>query len=589
MTQKFLKNEWNLGLLYSSVNDPQMEKDMIALEGLCESFSKAYAGSKKFLTDTDELIRSIDSFFSIIGKMTPKPILYLTFTLHKDASNTKAQSLINLYTDRATKAVNKLNFYPITLGKIPAEEQKKLLSDAKLSHYRFFLERTFLDAKYNLTEAEERILSLKKLPSSDMWMTGHDKVLSSLTVQWKNKTLPVDEAIAKIAECTKSDRDKLWKLVITELKKIAAFSEAEMNALVTDKKIDDELRGFKTSFESTIKEYKNDPKTVELLAEIVAKNFPVSHSFYKIKAKLLKQKSLGYQDRAANYAKVTGDFSFQKSKESLLEVFGNFDKKYAKILNDYITKGQIDAFPKKGKHGGAYCWGTYENPTFVLLNHADDFRSYTTFAHEMGHAFHTELSKPLGPVYSNYSTSLAETASTFFEAVAFDAIIETLPKKQKVIALHNRINEDIATIFRQIACFNYEKEIHETVRKNGFISKEELADLHNKHMKAYLGPAFKMEHDDGFFFVRWGHIRQFFYVYTYAYGLLVSKALFKKYKENKKFITTIEKFLSSGGRETPENILKDIGIDVTTGQLFQDGIDELKNDIKRLETMLKEN
>jgi oligoendopeptidase F len=205
----------------------------------------------------------------------------------------------------------------------------------------------------------------------------------------------------------------------------------------------------------------------------------------------------------------------------------------------------------------------------------------------MGHAFHTELSKPQGPIYSSYSFSLAETASTFFESLAFEEIVESLPEKQRVIALHNQIDDDISTIFRQVACFNFENDIHNIVRKNGYISKEELADLHNKNMKAYLGPVFKMNHDDGYSFVQWWHIRQFFYVYSYAYGQLVSKALLRRYKKDKGFIKSIEKFLSAGGKDTPENILKEIGIDVTSGQLFQEGIDQIAEDIKRLERLIK--
>jgi oligoendopeptidase F len=585
---KTTKNEWNLGLLYKSLSDPQIEKDMVELETMCGDFYKKYTNDgKKFLSDKNVLLKSLEDYFKIEGKLTPKPIIYITFTIHKDSSNNKAQSLLNLMTNRSAKALNLLSFYSIDLGKISIEKQNEILNDEELSKYHFFLSCVFSDAKHNLSEAEERIINLKRLPASDMWDNGHDKILSSVVIKWKGKDLPLAQANGLINESNQSDRLRLSQLIATELKKVAVFSEAEINALVTNKKIDDELRGYASPSDETIRNYRNDPQTVAKLVDIVTKSFPVSHKFYKIKAKLLKQKNLRYCDRLAKYAKVNGDFSFDKSKESLLRVFGSFDKKYADILSSYIRNGQIDVFPKKGKTGGAYCWGTFQNPTFVLLNHTNSLKDYSTIAHEMGHAFHTELSKSQGPVYSSYSTSLAETASTFFESLAFDELVEALPEKQKIIALHNKINDDISTIFRQIACFNFENDIHNTVRKNGLVSKEELAELHNKNMKAYLGPIFKMEHDDGYLFVQWGHIRRFFYVYSYAYGLLVSKALLRRYKKDKTFIKSIEKFLSSGGKDTPENILKEIGLDVTTGALFKEGIEQIEDDIKRLEELIK--
>jgi oligoendopeptidase F len=204
----------------------------------------------------------------------------------------------------------------------------------------------------------------------------------------------------------------------------------------------------------------------------------------------------------------------------------------------------------------------------------------------MGHAFHTLLSRKQDPIYADYSTSLAETASTLFESIASEAVYETLTDKEKIIVLHDKIGDDISTIFRQVACFNFEKEIHETIRAQGYVSKEVLADMHNRHMKAYLGPVFEMDHDDGYMFVQWSHIRRFFYVYSYAYGMLVSKALLRKYKADKTFWSSIEKFLSAGEKESPENILKEIGIDVTKPDFWLEGIREIEDDLAKLEKLV---
>src|SRR3989338_6636530 len=94
----------------------------------------------------------------------------------------------------------------------------------------------------------------------------------------------------------------------------------------------------------------------------------------------------------------------------------------------------------------------------------------------------------------------------------------------KMVALHNKIQDDIQTIFRQIACFNFELEIHKTIRKKGNMSKEELSACMNKHMKNYIGHV-ELTEKGGYFFVDWSHIRRFFYVYSYAFGQLASKAL----------------------------------------------------------------
>ena len=68
------------------------------------------------------------------------------------------------------------------------------------------------------------------------------------------------------------------------------------------------------------------------------------------------------------------------------------------------------------------------------------------------------------------------------------------------------------------------------------VNQEEIAEMMNKHMQSYLGKDVSLSKDDGYFFVAWSHIRRPFYVYTYAFGELVSQALYEKYTEDNTFI-----------------------------------------------------
>ena len=106
-------------------------------------------------------------------------------------------------------------------------------------------------------------------------------------------------------------------------------------------------------------------------------------------------------------------------------------------------------------------------------------------------------------------------------------------------------------------------------------------------MSSYLGPAVKMVDEDGLLYVSWPHLRYFFYVYTYAYGLLVSKALLQKYKADKSFWKSIEQFLSAGSTDSPENILRSIGIDLRDKSVFELGLKDIEEDVNKLEKLLK--
>ena len=107
----------------------------------------------------------------------------------------------------------------------------------------------------------------------------------------------------------------------------------------------------------------------------------------------------------------------------------------------------------------------------------------------------------------------------------------------------------------------------------------------NQHMKAYIGSSMKFDDMDGYFFVTWSHIRNFFYVYSYTYGQLISMVLHQKYIEDHNYIKEIDKFLSAGGSGTPENIFSNIGV-APTPKLFNSGLKNIENDIIRLEKLV---
>jgi oligoendopeptidase F len=182
---------------------------------------------------------------------------------------------------------------------------------------------------------------------------------------------------------------------------------------------------------------------------------------------------------------------------------------------------------------------------------------------------------------------LAETASTLFQSLALEAVYESLSDSEKIVLLHDKINDDISTIFRQIACFTFEQDLHAGIRAKGFLSQEEISEIHNKNMKTYLGPVFTLHPDDGYMFVQWSHIRRFFYVYSYAYGMLVTKAFLRRYKQDPSFWSSIEKFLAAGGKDSPEHILKEIGIDVSEAGFWEEGLKEIEDDIIKLEKLTK--
>ncbi len=571
--------------MYGSPTDPKIEKDVTAIERGYAAFQKKYVTKRSYLTDEKKLLAALKDYEKL--EAMPNPLVYFRLFLDINGGHAEAEAASNRINQRLTKGVNKIIFFRLSLANVPKNKQKAFLVSKKLAGFNYFLERIFVMSKYNLTEPEEKIMNVKRLTSREKWIEGQEKLLGKQTINFKNKEMPIAEALSKVRELPTGDRRVLHKIIMERYKSLSDFAESEMNAIVTDKKINDELRGYAKPYSATILGYQNDEKAIESLVKTVTKHFKISHRYYKLKSKMLSLSKMSYADRGVSVGKTTKKVPFDEGVKLVQNAFSKLGKEYEEVFLSYLKNGQIDVFPKKGKKSGAYCWSNTNLPTYVFLNYTDTLDSVSTLAHEMGHAIHGEFSKVQSIIYQGHTISVAEVASTLFENFAFEEVLKTLSDTEKIIALNDRITDDIQTIFRQIALFNFEVEMHMTIRKKGAMPKEDIAALMNNHMQSYLGPTFKMNEEDGYFFVTWSHIRRFFYVYSYAYGQLISKALYKKYQQDPKYLKKIEQFLSAGETKSPENIFKDIGIDTSKPAFFEAGLKSIGDDISRLEKLIK--
>jgi oligoendopeptidase F len=579
------KTEWNLGLLYKNEKDPQIEKDIHHFESICATFEKKYKG-KDFTSTSKKLHTALQDHTALEDNTLAKPWWYFALRNEKNSDDAIAGSRASKMEDRMTHAQNRVTFFRLTLGQIPLKLQKQYLKDPILADYRYALERSFLQAQYNLSEKEEQLAGLLGQTSYTMWTNGQQRAINQKTVSFEGKEIPLSKAKEILNDLPKEKRHELYKKIVTTYKDNSVFAESELNAIVNYKKVMDQRRGFKKSYSSRMLSDEVDEKTIEDLISIVSKYFPLSKKFYSLHAKLLGEKTVTHADRMATIGKVEKNFNFDETVSIVKNSFAKVDPKYAAIVQNFVDNGQIDVYPKKGKRGGAFCWGMGMLPTFVLLNQVDTLRSVDTFAHEMGHAIHGELERKIPTQYKGHTTATAEVASTFFEQLVANEVSQKLTEEEQIIVLHGRILNDVISIFGQIAGFNYEIELHEKIRAKGQISREEIAALLKKNYQSFYGPAIALTDDDGYNFVGWNHTRYFFYIYSYAHGVLISRALYEKWKADPAYAVKIEQFLSSGRSGTTKDIFKSIGIKIDKS-FFEAGLKGIEADINKLEKLAK--
>lgn len=579
---------WDLARhFYTSERDTRIEADVRQAENAYRTFARKYR-TVDFTMPNAPLLQALKDYVALVEMPElSRPSHYFGYRRSLNAGDSVAEKHGNRISNRLTKAHNEMLFFKIALGKIPKGTQKKILKDPAFSEYRYYLTHTFELATHRLTEPEEKILNLVDDTSYDMWVDGTEKILGKRTISFNKKVLSLNTAIESLETYTPATRTALWETITKELGNIVEVGENEFNAIISYKRTIDELRGFTKPYEATVREYENKLESVEALVKAMStKGFALSRSFYEHKASLHGTGPLRYEHKYEPIGHVPS-ISYETAVTVCRDAFYGLHEEYGKLFDRIVTSGQIDVYPREGKRGGAFMSSGINQPTMVFLNHTDTFKSLETLAHEMGHAIHAERSKTQPTLYEGHSITTAETASTFFENLVLETLLSQASEEDKVILLHDKITRDVATLERQIAFFNYELELHTRVREQGAITKEELREMMERHLRSYLGKGVHVRPEDGYSFVFIPHFRYGFYVYTYTYGLLMSSLMHVRLKENDSFKKNIDAFLTAGGRDTVEKIFRDVGIDPLKVETFTEALALHEADIKEFKRITK--
>ena len=582
-----IKTEWDFSKLYKSDIDPKIEEDIVLIESAFSNFTKKYS-NKKYLTSPVLLLKALKDWANLQEVAFAKPVWYLGRLNDVDSLNQKRKARADLLSARLRKSANEVIFFSLSVSKLDIKMQKQILADVNFTPFKYYLEKLFNSGKHLLSEPEERIINLKNQITYDMWVDAQSNLLSKQVVEFRGKEISISEAISLRSQLGFEERHELHDKIIPILKSISHMAEAEIVAVYTDKKIDDELRGYSKPYQSTVEDYENDMETVENLVKVINSNMNIAHSFFKARAKLLGLKKLSPADLYAPI--VTGEVKKMELKEIVEKTIESFNKikpEFANYVRDYALNGQIDFLPRKGKIGGAYCASGISIPTYVMMNVIGCIDDVCTLSHEMGHAIHSELSKSQPVLYSGHTISVAEVASTFFEQLVIDDLIESATEDdEKLRLLDEKMKGDIGTVFRQISYFNYELLMHNKIREKGGASKEEMAKAYINETRNFVGPILSTKEDDGYVFITIPHFRYFFYVYSYALGQIISRSLCAKYKKDNSFIEKVEEFLKAGQSMSPRDIFLKTGIDIADPKFIQEGLDDIHADIKRYEKIV---
>jgi oligoendopeptidase F len=152
--------------------------------------------------------------------------------------------------------------------------------------------------------------------------------------------------------------------------------------------------------------------------------------------------------------------------------------------------------------------------------------------------------------------------------------------------LCTQIEDMIATVFRQNVLTRFEQQAYR-LRRDHLLSSRELGDLWWEANARFFGDAVEMIAE-----YRWGwsYITHFihsrFYCYSYIFGELVVLALFDQYQEEgPSFLVRLIRILEAGRSETPDALLRSVGVDIRRKEFWQKGFQVIRRLLDELKSM----
>jgi oligoendopeptidase F len=582
---------WDLTDLYSGHNDPRIEITLRECHARAEAFAARFRAAFEHPESLTAVVlldamKDLEIIYEALGRVSS----YAGLLYAADTSNSDYQNLEQRVEQRSTEIRNLLLFFEIQWLKIDDAVVTRLIGDPSLKIYSHYLGSLRRYRAHTLTEPEEKVVNEKDNTGRNAFGRLFSEITSSLAFtlekDGKAEELNVSQVLSLLHEPDRALRQRALNTLYQGLSRHGQVLTFVYDTLIQDHLTMDRLRHYADPMAQRHLFNEIDGDAVKTMMAVTETNYGLAHDYFGLKAKLLQLPRLGLHDQYAPVGKEARPFPYNQAQQVILDAFEAFDPRFREIAGEFFAKNWIDAEIRKGKRGGAFCASPSPRlHPYILCNYDDNLRDVMTVAHELGHGLHGCLSRKQN--YFNYDTPLttAETASVFAEMLVFDYLLAQQTDPQVQIALlAGKIEDIFATVFRQNVLTRFE-ELAFAARKEKRLTPEALGSLWLEANSKYYGDAVEMP--DGY---RWGwsyiphFIHSRFYCYSYVFGQLLVLALYRLYKdEGKSFVPKYLTLLEAGGSDSPEALLKPLGVNIYDPEFWQKGFEEIKGLVKVLE------
>jgi oligoendopeptidase F len=577
--------KWDLTQLYQDAT--ALDADLEKASNEANAFAEAYRDRVAALD-----VKGLATAMSELGALQDrvgKAYTYAYLAWSTDTSDAERGAQLQKVREAYTGISTTLLFFDLEWTRVSDEQASALLADDHLAFCKHYLEVARLRKPYLLSEPEEKILIEKSNTGRSAWNRLFDESISDMRFMVNDSALTQQQVLARLHDKDRGTRKGAAAAFAEGLRGNLRTLTFIFNTILADKALDDRLRGYPSWISARNMSNEVADDDVEALIGAVQNGYPHVQRFYSIKKQLLGIDTMTEYDRYAPIGEADRHIEWHTAREMVLSSYTEFHPEMGAITERFFDENWIDAALGEAKRGGAFSHGCVPSAhPYILMNYTGKIRDVQTLAHELGHGVHQYLSREQGIFHADTPLTTAETASVFGEMLVFQRLMkaETDPKN-RLAMLMGKIDDTIATVFRQVSMNRFENRIHTERRASGELSAQALSAAWMDTQRPMFGDAVSLSDD---YSVWWSYIPHFLhtpgYVYAYAFGELLVLALYQKYQEaGAGFADQYIELLRSGGKDWPHTLVGHLGVDLRDPAFWAGGVQAIGDMVDEAEAL----
>lgn len=481
----------------------------------------------------------------------------------------------------------------------PDELYDAFIQKASFDGMKYYLKRVREDAQKTMTTEKEILASDLNVDGFDAWGRLYDTIQGKLTfeMKWpdgKVERLPMSQRRSLLENPDRAVRSAAFEGGNKAWSAMEDVAAAALNSISGTRHTLNRHRGVNHFLDNALFQSGITRKTLDAIFQSIKENIEIPQKILKLKAKTQGTKAIAWYDLGSPLPlKDQEEISWEKGKGLVQQSFSTAYPRLGDYLKSMLDQNWIEWEPRAGKRPGAFCTGslmTKESRVFMTFNKS--LGDVLTLAHEVGHAFHSEVMKECRPYAHLYPMTLAETASTFGEMVLADGLLKDphITDTQRAILLDMEIGHGSVYLMDIPVRFEFEKQFYEE-RKSGELSVSRFKELMAQTQRNIFGDVLEDGGEDPYFWASKLHFyitEVTFYNFPYTFGYLLSRGLYAMFKkEGSAFLPKYEAFLKMTGSDTAENVAKQtLGLDLETTAFWTQSIKSLEEPLAQFEEVL---